>query len=264
MSKLGFVCGVFLVCWVLSAAGHQDAGIATTDLAAILAQLPPSAPVVFVSRAPQLVKAQDAMVVVTGCYADGSERTRSAKAYIFLRETVSWTEVFSTDEDGRLAEYGAPASWEISFERLDFADVDGDELNEVVVYWNSAPPWAVSLIQYDRIINVIDYDAATGAFSEITGDQFVYNEFMDDAFLMDVDSDEQLEIVFLQHTKLGECVICQRPYRLSVWEVRSGKLVPDLHWNDGKPLEIEGEYYLFGCGRVELVSLVLQAAGCGD
>jgi len=264
MSKFGFVCGVFLVCWVLSAAGHQDVGIAMTDLAAILAQLPPSAPVVFVSRAPQLVRTQDAVIVVTGCYADGSERTRSAKAYIFLKATDSWTEVFSTDEDGRLAEYGAPASWEISFQRLDFADVDGDELNEVVVYWNSAPPWAVSLIQYDRIINVIDYDAATGAFSEITGDQFVYNEYMDDAFLMNVDSDEQLEIVFLRHTKLGESVMSPRPYRLSVWEVRLGELVPDPSWNDGEPLEVEGEYDLSGCGRVELVLFVLQAANCGE
>jgi len=204
------------------------------------------------------------LVIVTGCHADASARTRSAKAYVFLKGTGSWTVAFSTDEDGRLAGYGAPASWEISFDHLEFADVDGDQLHEVLIYWSSAPPWAVSLIQYDRIINIVDYDASAGAFSEITGDQFVYNEFLDDTFLMNIDSDQLPEIVFLRHTKLGECVMCPRPYKLSVWEVRSRELVLDEGWNDGQPLEVEGEYDLSGCGRAELIRLLLGVPGCDE
>jgi hypothetical protein len=248
-------------------AESQEKGISSADLMAVLSRLPSGAPVVYFSRTPQLVPDKDAVVVATGSYSVDATRVRSAKVYFFLKTGDSWTEAFATDEDQRLAEHDAPDFWEISFDRIEYADVDGDHLSEVVIFWNSSPldGMGFSLIQYDKILNVVDYDGVTGTFREITEDRVVYNEFMDDAFLMNVDSDSQSEIVLWEQIwENAMSVMSPKPYRLSVWEVRSGELVPDPSWNHGTPFETEEEFDLSGCDRVALLRLLLQRASCAN
>ncbi len=263
MRRLVLTLVTLLLSLVIAAEG-QERGISGSDLAAVLTQLPPGAPIVYFSRAPRLLPTVDVVVVATGSYSPEPNRIRSAKVYLFLKSDDSWIEAFSTDEDQRLEENQAPASWEISFDRIEYADVDDDRLSEVVIYWNSASTAAFSLIQYDRILNVVDYDVAAGAFAEITRDRIVFNDYMDDAFFMNVDSDPLIELVLWRHAKLGESIMSPRPYRLSVWEVQAGQLAPDPAWNHGVPLETEEELDLSGCGRVTLMRLLLQNVTCSS
>jgi hypothetical protein len=255
---------MFVLGFVVASLGQQ-LGLSSFDLDAILSQLPPVPPVVYISLAPELLANQEAVVVATGSYSVDQHHVRSARVYVFLKTEDVWVQAFATEEDERLAAHQAPGYWEIALDHIEYADVDGDGLSEVAIFWNSSPMdgMGFSLIQYQRILDIVDYDTLTERFREITDDSIVYYEFMEDALLLDADGDGRTEIVRYKQIWEGDtCVECPKRYRISVWAVRGGALVPDQKWNNGLSLETEDQFSLSPCDRITLVRLVLEKSAC--
>ena len=255
---------MFVLGFVVVGLGQQ-LGLSSFDLDSILSQLPPVPPVVYVSLAPELLANQEAVVVATGSYAVDQHHVRSARVYIFLKTEDVWIQAFATEEDERLAAHHAPGYWEIALDHIEYADVDGDGLCEAAIFWDSAPMdgMGFSLFQYERILDIVDYETLPGRFREITNDTIVYNEYMEDALLLDVDGDARTEIVRYKQIWEGDtCVECPKRYRVSVWAVRDEKVVPDQKWNNGLSLETEDQFSLSPCDRAALLRLVVEKSTC--
>jgi len=264
MRRQTLLLAVFALGFVVVGLGQQ-LGLSSFDLEAILSQLPPGSPVVYVSLAPLLAANRLAVVVATGSYAVDQQHVRSARVYVFLKTEDAWIQAFATDEDQRLVAHRAPSFWEIAVDHIEYADVDGDRRFEVAVFWNSSPMdgMGFSLIQYQRILGILDCDSLTQRFREITDDTIVYYEFMEDTLLLDVDGDSRTEIVRYKQIWEGDtCVECPKRYRISVWTVRDGRVVPDQNWNGGSSLETQDQFSLSSCDRIALLELVLEKSVC--
>ena len=159
--------------------------------------------------------------------------------------------------DERVAAQGLPDDFEVSLLRIEYADVDGDDLKEAVVFWNAEPWISTSMIQFDVVVHVIDYEAAGDSFREIINDKFVLNTFNELAFLLNVDCDPSSEIVLFKEIWEGDtCVTCSKRYRLEVWTVVDGELVPDPDWNNGQGWETSEQFRLEDCDFATLLKFI--------
>jgi len=240
-------CGVILACFAcLSLVGPhvavrgENVGLTQNDVTIILAQVPLEAPIVYFRCVNGVLQDQRVVVVATDLYFTGPKKTRAAKVYIFTSSTRGWSLAFQTDMDERLAAQGLPADWEISLSRIEFADVDGDGLKEIIVFWNSEPSQSISLTQFQTILHIFDYSQEEHQFYEATAERLVYNTFRERAFLLNVDCDPEIEIVMFEEIWVQDtCVVCAKPYRVEVWTFQGGKFCMDPSWNKGQALETD-------------------------
>jgi hypothetical protein len=225
----------------------------------ILTQVSAEAPLVYLQLASDLVPEGNVVLVGTDFYYSTERVTGSAKVYIFVKGDLGWLPEYETDMDERIAAQGLPSDFELSLAEIERVDVDGDNLKEVVIFWRAEPTDAISMIQFNTILHILDYNPEEGRFTEVTRDQFVCNTFNELTFLLNVDCDPESEIVVFEEIwDPDTCVICAKRYRLRVWTMKDGELLPDPDWNDGKPWETSQELYFEECDFAILLSLVLN------
>jgi hypothetical protein len=244
-----------------SAAQPNYSGLSADDCTAVLRQITPEAPIVYLRYFPDLLPGREAIVIGTTLYwtADGS--VRPAKVWIFAGSDSGWSLFHETDMDARLAAQHAPRDWEIGLTRIEAADLDEDDLQELVIWWISEPQQGFSLSQLGSILHVLDYDSEKGALREVTDDQIVCNQYTERAVLLNVDCDDADEIVVLNEIwEPDTCVECPKRFRIDVWTVAQGELARDPAWNGGQPLETAAQFSLLdpiGCNLVDLLRFVL-------